>query len=947
MNSNSPEKLFNQNDNILCLNNNQKKNKYKVINSSKSNKKGNQDKNNLKYFSKIAKDSLNDKNIKYLATENNEKSNDFFSINQKRKTNGITKKKIIKKKKSKNRILLPQKSIEFHIQKGKFKFLINSPNKNEDEKNPYSDNNRAKKSNNSVHLNSINDMIYHENKNNIKNIKNDFISTTKNILDTSTVNKKKRIGRSFSVDNYYDILNNSFSNYTDNLDNIKNSKIFDKNFFNRIRNPKRKNNLIKMLEKYHRFKSFSGVKIKDPLNNSFKFLLGFDRIEQNKYRQKSIEKLYNIKKIDNIILEDENENSENDNSKKNDNINNNNINNKNDKQTQKENIINFNINFENVEKLKKKKNIEKNKKNEINNKSIDTNINNRNKGIKKSIEINHEIKIKKDVNCKNKSIYIDVNSKYFDKKNFNQNISYEKYNKNIYNNKIIGNNIKEEKKDNNNDLNSKINFNINNLNNKMNNNIRKNNIIIKSKKPKFNPQKILVRKILREERYIIDENGQEQVLEINQSLVNDNNDKNIINKKSEIYLKQINNRNKNNYNNLDEEIIKKERYHRNNKNILNSYKYLDFKNNLQKKNIKNKNDYSFNISNKISIDKIKRNSTIISPIYKISQNNTTRNSIKKENEIIQNLKFSKLNKPIIIKKMDKLLQINSPNSDKYRNININNNLNNVLYIQNRTSPNSSIEYGKYEKSYHILKNEYQRKSENNINKNHSYHEITSFNNRKIKSSSKTIYHDYNNLDKRIILNKSSLRMNNNQNNFKENNNFIIRNYSSNNIQKPFKINRGLFLERMIKYNKNENNKLKKKIIIDNSMEKNYKVYNNKNNADDPFYSRKENMTQKLKKDNFIDYTKNRVKGYTNMTSSIKYSNSITNRSKIHDSFNKYENNSQNMINRYHSSNNSFKKNLKMSANSTTKNNYSINGHIFYKFENRKKNILNKSENVFY
>ena len=945
MNSNSQNKYFYQNEKIIYSNNNQKKIPYKVINSSRSYKSDNQDNKNLQYFPIETKDSLSGKHTIYLATENNEKTKDFIPINKNRKIFENFNKKIIKKRKNKNRVLLPQKSIELQIQKTKFEYLINSLNKDENEKNLFSDNEKSKKSNKSVQMISSYDMINHKNKNDYKNIKNDFISTTKNILDTSKVNKNKGLAHSFSVDNYSDILNNSVSNYTDNLEN---TKMIDKNFIGRIRNPKRKNNLMKMLEKYQRYKSLSKVNINNPLDNTITFGLGFDRIEQEKSRQKSTERLYNMKNNDNIIVEDENENSENEtikrisNSKKNDNINNNNsnnINNNDDKKNQnlKENIINYKnekiINLENVEKLFKKKNIEKKQKNKIKNKSIDSIIHSENREINRRKEIYQEIK---KYNNKNNCIHnindIDANVEYFDKNNSNQNIYHEKYNKNLYNKKVIKNNILQEKKENNNDLNNNIISNINNMNNKIEIN---RNIINKTKKPKNSPQKILVRKILREERYIIDENGQEKVLEINQALLNDNNFKNNINKNPEIYLKNLNKINNINYNNIKEEIMKKERYHRKNRNILISDKNLDALNNLQKKYIKNKNDYSLNISNRISNDKIKRNNTAISPIYKISKNNSNYNSSKKEKRILENLKFSKLNKPIIIKKMDKLIQRNSPDSNIYRNqyqnINISNNLNHVIYIQNQTSPNRSQDFKKYQKPYQILKNEHQKKSDNNNNKNHSYHEITSVNNRKINSTSKTIYHDYSNLDKRIILNKSSANIHNYNGNYNLSNNVIVRNYSNNNFDKPIKTSRRLILENMGNYNNNENNKLERKFLIDNSMEKNFKVYKNKDNAVIYGYSRNQIRNKILKKENPTDYNENIIKRYTNRISSIKYTNSITNRNLIHNHLNKYKNNSQSMTNIYHWSNNSFNKNQqKINVNQSTKSNFSINEHISYK-----------------
>ena len=83
---------------------------------------------------------------------------------------------------------------------------------------------------------------------------------------------------------------------------------------------------------------------------------------------------------------------------------------------------------------------------------------------------------------------------------------------NLNNNGIINNN-------------NNINKNMNNNNNRI---IHKN---INNYTDKKKTQEVLVRKILREERYIIDENGKEKLLEINQSLLKENNNKTNIIKK--------------------------------------------------------------------------------------------------------------------------------------------------------------------------------------------------------------------------------------------------------------------------------------------------------------------------------------------------------------------------------------------------------------------------------
>ena len=262
------------------------------------------------------------------------------------------------------------------------------------------------------------------------------------------------------------------------------------------------------------------------------------------------------------------------------------------------------------------------------------------------------------------------------------------------------------------------------------------------------PQEVLVRKILREERYIIDENGKEKVLAINQSLLNENDNKNNLIKEPENDDKNLNKKNivDNNYDSIEEKIIKKERYHRN-INKVPEKKVIDLYE-IQKKN------NSFNISKIIPNNKVKRIHTTLSPSYLISQSKTTQNSQKKER--FHNINFHKINNPVVIKQMDKILQRNSPNNNMYRrqyqNININNNLNHVIYIQNQTSPNKSTKND----TPKIKPEIHQRnKFGNYINKNHSYHEINSISDRKANTISKTIYHDYSNLDKIIFINKST------------------------------------------------------------------------------------------------------------------------------------------------------------------------------------------------
>ena len=189
--------------------------------------------------------------------------------------------------------------------------------------------------------------------------------------------------------------------------------------------------------------------------------------------------------------------------------------------------------------------------------------------------------------------------------------------------------------------------------------------------------------------------------------------------------------------------------------------------------------------------------------------------------------------------MIKQFQRNSPNNNnmyrrQYQNININNNLNHVIYIQNQTSPNKSPKYGKP-----IISSEIPQRNQfgNLINKNHSYHEINSISDRKANTISKTIYHDYSNLDKRMITNKSTTNIYNRQNDSIENQGQLSRNYSLNNFKNPIsKTSKDLIMENMYIYS-DKSYKYEKNVSNDKMMEKNYKVFDRMNNDFNNKYNR--------------------------------------------------------------------------------------------------------------
>jgi len=863
MNAKASINFYNQSENLFP-NSNKSNNPYLEVDSSYPSKKENKNNKTFQYFPIVTKNSFNGNHTIYLAAEDNGNTNNYISNNQ----NYVYRPNENHKKvnnKNKNKILVSQKSIELQIKNSKFEYLLINPNIKGTSNNNI---NNIKSNKNKGNDNLNKEEKEYSSKNNYKNIKNDFISTTQNLFSKSKEKESKELTHSYSVENYGDFPNKSLSTFTENLYNIENSKIMNQNFINNIRNPNRKNNLMKMLEKYKIFKSFNKINNNDSMNNSF--TLGFD---QEKYRQKSTGKIYSLGNNDNIIEEDENENSENDTlkvksnpinkdkaKKERDNIKTNTNNNTSESEAKKRMIENCKKELGNLDRIKKVKKGEVMKKLKLKNISKnEIDISNDAIAIKKGNDNKKqnekEIQISRiDINKnKNKLRYNIINSErgakirneYFIKKigqnNQVANIFKEFHKKNLGKKNI--NKTKDESSNLNESNNNEILKSINKINKSMinnNKNIPSNihkNIFIHNKGHK--PQEILVRKILREERYIIDENGKEKVLAINQSLLNENNSLNNIVKKPKINDKNLIKKNleDSNYNSIEEKIIKKERYHRNidklpEKKVIN----ID---EIQKKNLSNKIDYSFNISKIIPNKKIQRIHTTISPSYYISQNKTNQNSQKKGR--FHNINFQKINNPIVLKQMDKIFQRNSPNNSNmyrghYQNININNNLNHVIYIQNQTSPNKSPKYGNP-----IIRPEIPQRNQfsNFLNKNHSYLEVNSISDKKANTISKTIYHDYSNLDKRMLINKSSANIYNKQeDNPKATKTVLSRNYSSNNFQRPIaKTSRDFIIDNIYVYS-DRSYKYEKNVSNDNMMEKAGKAFDHINNGFNNKYNRK-------------------------------------------------------------------------------------------------------------
>ena len=551
-----------------------------------------------------------------------------------------------------------------------------------------------------------------------------IISTSKNSCDNENSNSKHQIKRSYSVENYTNVTNKSFDILGLNLKLLENSKIMDINFINGIKDSKRKNNLLNALNKYNRYKSWGNINEK---NNNI-IILNEGKNENNLQK---IEKKFDMKNGCNIIEEDENENSENDtiNIKKNnkDYINKKNTNSK--EKDIKNNSINININDNlKMDNSSKEKNCQPisnqiSKKIKISNQNISIYVGDKFKKVLKPI--NNNKVISKEINKTGN----EITNKIYQEKQINDKENKKYIKKSIQNeiNKIFKiNNVDQSKK-----LKININNNINN-NIKINNNININNNNLKNISPKIT-KKILVRKIMREEKYIIDDKGNKKVIEINQSILDDKD---------------------NNKNNTKKIMIKEGRYHRNSPrikliNVNNSNRMI----NGYYRNIKSPNNNHF-IKSKTSCNSNKKN------------NNSLRNNrIIINSPFIYNNNIYSNSNLIYFKKN----YINIFNNSKYRN------RNNKILTETRTSPNKNL--SNYKISF-INDN-------NNINNNHAFHEIKKLSKKNNDKVAKTIYHDYSNEGKKIILNNNFenilvISENKNRNRTK----IINRSYSNSYFQIP-------------------------------------------------------------------------------------------------------------------------------------------------------------------
>jgi len=274
----------------------------------------------------------------------------------------------------------------------------------------------------------------------------------------------------------------------------------------------------------------------------------------------------------------------------------------------------------------------------------------------------------------------------------------------------------------------------------------------------------------------------------------------------------------------------------------------------------------------------------MSPNVKILQNKISYNTQKKDNFKKVNILKKNSNQNLKEKIQNKSNNNHKDiNNHKYQYININNNLNNIIYIQNRTSPNKQFQVQNNHRIYKI-----EQKDKNTDIRNHSYREISSINRNKKILAPKTIYHAYINLEKKIISNNSPKNIGKK----------IKKNNTVNNIKKPtYTNNYKKIITEKNKYNNNNNiyinkcNKIKLNFANKDHMENNYKIFDDiKNENNDYKYNSRngKNIEEKIRY-----YNMNTPSEYNkNVASSCLNNNIVSSRNQIYYSFatNNIENN---------------------------------------------------------
>ena len=450
-------------------------------------------------------------------------------------------------------------------------------------------------------------------------IKKQF-SLNKNNSPHDSLPKNKEVDNSLNLnDNIHTFYKSLDFFKRNNNEDFYNSKIMDKKFLSGIKSEERKNSLKNAISKYNRIKSFENYKSINLSTNSLK-------TKKNKELNTNNNNQQNINNDNNNI---------NINQKNNINSFKDKINNKEEKEKENESNIEEEDNNENEFSfnLQLKKNRENEDKNNIedkfsdynnddinepiniiNQKIIDIKIYNDNKKEniikekeKEKEEYNKEFKIKKEIEDKK----IDNNKKL----NKSVNNIFKSKNRNVKNN--INNLKKCYITNSNKNLINKTAYKIKSQNREKK---IKNNL--KNKKENLSKSKFFVRKILREEHYYIDENGNEKLLEVKQKFIN-----------NEYNRKKKNNDNNNN-NNSNSNNNNNDNINNSNININNNNINININNN-DNNNIYIKKDLHSNTNSK----KFKKNENENNTISYCDKNS----GIKQKKIILNRIKNS--NKP--------------------------------------------------------------------------------------------------------------------------------------------------------------------------------------------------------------------------------------------------------------------------------------------------------------
>ena len=195
MYSKTNNNINNNPDDILYSNNKENIIKYQELVPSKQYQTRIQQKeNNLQYFPIVTKDTFEGKHTIYLAAQSNNNLNDYLQNNEYIYSNEKNNNQISNNKKA---ILLPEKSIQLQIENGKLNSLLDSSFKNENSNNIINYNNNDNNINTYDNTNSNKEEKIQEKNNtkiyNYNHIKNDFISTTKNLYKSKRNNKNKEL----------------------------------------------------------------------------------------------------------------------------------------------------------------------------------------------------------------------------------------------------------------------------------------------------------------------------------------------------------------------------------------------------------------------------------------------------------------------------------------------------------------------------------------------------------------------------------------------------------------------------------------------------------------------------------------------------------------------------------------------------------------------------------